>query len=104
MRGVSRHMKESKLRSAPLDLEERARAMFAEGLTPDEYAARYAHTIACFSLDEYRYRDPTLHAWIQSLGAIFFGRPGAPTIEEVRQRHLTAEQRAEVKRLENEDF
>jgi hypothetical protein len=37
-----------------------AAILFSEGLSPEEYAARYAHTIYCFSLGECRYADPAL--------------------------------------------
>jgi hypothetical protein len=89
---------------APPDLEERARVMVAEGLSPGEYAARWAHSIMCFSLDDYRYRDPTSHEWIQALGAILFQRPGAPTLRELRETYLTAEERAAIEKRAGEGF
>jgi len=79
-----------------------ARAMFAEGLSAGEYAARYAHEIACFSLDEIRYADPKLDAWIQDLGDILFSRDGAPALAELRAKYLTPEERAEVERERDE--
>jgi hypothetical protein len=72
--------------------------MVAEGLSPEEYAAWWAHKIYCFSLDEYSYEDPELHAWIRALGAIVFGKPGAPALEELRQRLLTPAEREAIHR------
>ena len=72
-------------------IEEQARAMFGEGLPAEEYAARWAHTIAGFSLGRYRYRDPRVDAWIRALAAILFREPGAPDLDALRQRFLTAE-------------
>jgi hypothetical protein len=86
-------------------LEEHVLAMFREGLSAEEYAARWAHTIACFSLDEYRYRDPQLHVWIHALGDILFQRPGAPTLEDLRARYLTPEEHEAIREeLESGEF
>ncbi len=57
--------------------QQMAADFFAEGLSPQEFAARYAHKIFCFSLDDGRYADPALDAWISRLGDIFFERNGA---------------------------
>jgi hypothetical protein len=39
-----------------------------------------------------RYRQPGLTEWVQRLGDIFFGRNGAPTLREVRERFLTPDE------------
>jgi hypothetical protein len=77
---------------------EQVRSMVAEGLSPEEYAARWAHKIDCFSLDEYAYEDAALHAWIHALGAIVFGKPGAPALDELRRRLLTPAEREAIHR------
>ena len=81
-----------------------AAAMRAEGLSADEYAARYAHGIMCFSLDECRYPDAALDAWISRLGQILNRAPGAPTLTELRVKYLTFDERESVEREEREEF
>lgn len=97
-------MSEPDLPLAPPDYESMAREMVAEGLSPEEYAARWAHSIWCFSMDDYRYRDEHLHVWIHALGAILFERPGAPTLAELRERFLTAEEREAIRRRSLEEL
>ena len=80
-----------------------AASLYAEGLSPEEYAARYAHTIGCSSLGDLRYEDPALDAWIQHLHDILGRRNGAPTVEELRARLLTPEERARIAE-ESEEF
>ena len=77
---------------------------FSWGLSADEYAARHSHSWGCFSLDEVKYADPNLDAWIQRLGDIFFRRNDAPTITELRNQYLTPVERAAVEKAENEPF
>ena len=72
--------------------EEDARRMFL-GLTPEEYAARWSHTILCFSFDNYSYRDPKLDAWIQEFAAIM-RTPGR--VDECRQKYLSPEEMAAI--------
>ncbi len=84
-------------------MEGQASAMAREGLSPEKYAARWAHTIFCFSLDEYRYRDPQVHRWIHALGDILFGRPGAPSLEDLRERFLTTEERDTIRKEQEEE-
>ncbi|HET8578010.1 MAG TPA: hypothetical protein VFO18_13000 [Methylomirabilota bacterium] len=83
---------------------EMATELFSEGLSPEEFAARYAHTILCFSLDEVRYADPALDRWIGRLGDILFHRNGAPTVDELRERLLSPEERFRLECAEREDF
>jgi hypothetical protein len=84
--------------------EEQARRMFALDLTPEEYAARHAHEWLCFSFDEYRFSDERLDAWIQRLGDIFFRRNGAPSLDDLRRRFLTEEERAAIAQREREEY
>ena len=97
-------MSEPELPLATPSLEERVRQMVEDGLSPEEYAARWAHSIGTFSLDGYRYRDPNLESWIHALGAILFQKPGAPTIEDLRQRFLTSEEREAIRKRSREEF
>jgi hypothetical protein len=39
-------------------------------LSPEEYAARHAHALGCFSFHLYRYCDPVLGAWVRRVGEI----------------------------------
>ena len=81
-----------------------ATQLFGEGLSPEEFAARHAHTILCFSLDDVRYVDPALDRWIGRLGDILFNRNGAPTVDELRARLLSLPERLRIEREEKEDF
>ena len=78
--------------------------MFGEGLSPEEYAARHAHQWMCFSLGEYRYLDPVIDSWISRLNDIFFRRNGAPTVQELRVRYLSPEERQRIEQEEREPF
>ena len=77
---------------ADKDRTEIAEQHFSLGLSADEYAARHAHQWGCFSLDEVRYADSNLDAWIQRLGDIFFRRNDAPTLDELRNQYLTSDE------------
>jgi hypothetical protein len=84
--------------------DEIARHFFSEDdlrLSPEEYAARQAHNWACFSAHRYRYRDAALGAWVRRLGEILFDEA---ELERCRQRFLTADEYAEVKRRKAEEF
>jgi hypothetical protein len=81
-----------------------AQEIFAQGLSPEEYAARNAHYWMCFSPDEYRYEDPALDAWIARLGDILFQRNDAPTVKELREKFLTPEERAKAEEIEKQEF
>jgi hypothetical protein len=78
--------------------------MFPLDVTPEEYAARHAHEWGSFSFDEYQFSDDRLDAWIQRLGDIFFRRNGAPSVDDLRRRLLTEEERAAIVRREREEF
>ena len=85
--------------------EKHARELFPyREQTPEEYAARHFHEWMTFSFDDYRYSDPELDAWIARLGQIFFKRPGAPSIEELRARFLTPEELEAIREKEKEEF
>ena len=82
---------------APPDREEDAKRLFPEfkTMSSEEWAARYSHTIACSSFDDYRYRDPELHEWIQKLHRIL--RHDFHQIDAYRRQYLTEE---EIRRIE----
>ena len=84
--------------------EEQARRLFPLDRTPEEYAARHAHEWGCFSFDDYRFSDERLDAWIQRLGDIFSRRNGAPSVDDLRRRFLTEEERAAIAQREREGF
>jgi hypothetical protein len=68
-------------------------------MSPEEYAARNAHLFGCFSFHLYRYRDPALEAWLRRLGEILFTEG---EVERCRQRFLTPEEQALVRKQEAE--
>ena len=84
----------STLPLAPSGRERFALEIFPLDQSPEEYAARKGHLWAGFSFDEYRYNNPTLHAWVQRFGDIFSDRHDAPSIATLRATLLSAEERA----------
>jgi hypothetical protein len=83
-------------------MEAYARRMMIDGVTPDEFAARYAHTIATFSMDNFTYREPEVEAWVHRLGAILWGRPGMPRLSDLRAKYLTDDERRKIAEAEAE--
>jgi len=77
-------------------MEAYARRMMIDGVTADEFAARYAHTIVDFSMDNFSYREPEVEAWVHRLGAILWGRPGMPRLADLRAKYLTDEERRKI--------
>jgi hypothetical protein len=69
--------------------------------SPEDYAARQGHRWACFSLDNYQFRDKKLDAWIQRLGQIFFTRG---LIDQCRRELLTPQELEQVEREMAEEF
>jgi hypothetical protein len=70
-------------------------------LSPEEYAARHAHALGCFSFHLYRYRDPALEAWVRRVGEILATEG---EVERCQQRFLSSEELAVVRRQLVEDF
>jgi hypothetical protein len=81
-----------------------ARRLFPMDVTPEEYAARYGHDWHCFSMDDYRYADARLEAWIHRLGDILFEREGAPRIDDLRRQYLTDEERRAIEARAREEL
>ena len=65
-------------------------------ISADEHAARDGHRYAFFGFDEYQYADPTLDAWVQSLGLILLRWAGLPALVEPMRRQLSDEQRSGI--------
>lgn len=84
--------------------EKDARELFPLDMPPEEYAARNAHGWFSFSFDDYRYSDPAMERWIHRLGDILFGREGEPSLDELRARYLTDEERQVIARRQEEEF
>jgi hypothetical protein len=97
-------MSEFDIPLATVSMENTVQEMMSCGLSPDEYAARWAHNIYCFSLDQYRYRDVVLQAWIHTLGVILFQKNGAPNLNDLRAKFLTNEEIQKIQEQEYEEF
>ena len=79
--------------------EETAQRVF-EGWTtmsPEEWAARFSHTVLCSSFDRYRYRNQALQSWIYRLHEIMTD-PGA--VKECRRRFLADREIADIEKAE----
>jgi hypothetical protein len=63
--------------------------------SPEEYVARHAHAVGCFSFHFYRYRDPALGAWVRRVGELLANQA---EVERCRQRFLSSEELATVRR------
>ena len=82
------------------DHEETAQRVF-EGwnlMSPEEWAARFSHTVACSSFDQYRYRNAAFQSWIYRLHEIW-KTPGK--VSECRKKYLTAE---EISKIDGFEF
>ena len=84
--------------------ERDARELFPFDMSPDEYAARHAQDWIAFSFDDYRYSDPAVERWIHRLGDILFQRDGAPSLDELRRKYLTDDERRKVEARAREEF
>jgi hypothetical protein len=63
-------------------------------MSPEEYAARHAHALGCFSFHLYRYRDPALGAWVRRVAEILTTEG---EVERCRQRYLSPEELASLR-------
>jgi hypothetical protein len=64
------------------------RKQMAEGLSPEEYAAKHGRYILIWSYGYYRYRDPEMEAWVHEFEAILFS---SKRLAEAEERHLKGE-------------
>jgi len=67
--------------------------------SPEEYVALHAQALGCFSFHFYRYRDPTLGAWVRRVGELLSTEV---EVERCRQRFLSSEEWTTVRRQEVE--
>jgi len=70
-------------------------------MSPEEFAARNAADIACFSMDQYRYSDPRLDAWVLRLGVIL---GDWKLVNEYRKQFLTPEEMQRALERDREEF
>ncbi len=66
-------------------------------MSPEEWAARYSHTMGCSSFDQYRYENKELHNWIQRLHAILISPK--EDISIYRKKYLSEQK---IKSIEHE--
>lgn len=70
-------------------------------MSPEEYVARRAHLILCFGDWKFKYRDKALESWLQQVYVHLHDRAKR---EECRERFLSQQERAEFRRIEQEEF
>lgn len=73
---------------------EYARTFFKEGLCPGEWVARHGHQVGCWSLDESKYADTALEAWIAEVTTLLHA--GAKTWQLLREQYLTQKEIREI--------
>ena len=75
-----------------------AQQFFSPGdlqLSPEEYVARHARSLGCFSFHFYRYRDAALGAWVRRVGEIL---AADGEVERCQERFLSREELATLGR------
>ena len=70
-------------------------------LLPEEYVARHAHALGCFSFHFYRYQDPALGVWVRRVGEILSTRG---EVERCQRLFLFPPELATVQRQQAEGF
>lgn len=80
---------------------EAAESIFSEykSISPEEWAAKYSHTVGCSSFDEYRYDNLELHDWIHRLHDIL---RMPREIEKYRIQYLSASERRAIEEQLND--
>lgn len=68
---------------------------------PEEYVARHSHLLGCFAFDRYRFSDPDLGHWVRRVSDLLASEQ---VIERCRERFLSAEELALVRRQAAEDL
>jgi hypothetical protein len=76
-------------------------AWYAEGLSPEEWAARHGHDLVVSSFSDYQFDDPLLDAWSQRLAALLF-TPGG--VDACRRRFLSRRERRHLERLGRQEL
>jgi hypothetical protein len=69
------------------ETEDRVKETFPVDMPPDEFAARDGYGWLDFPFGRYRYRDPKLDAWIQSVNEIL---RSPARLRECQVKYLTA--------------
>ena len=95
---------EFSLRPASAMYEMHMKNVFREYQTmcPEEWLARYSHTIGCFSGGDFQYSDPVFHAWVHKLSQCLsnpFERNVVGLIDSYRMQYLSASEREELAKL-----
>ena len=72
--------------------------MYASGLSPERWFARYAHTISSEDFLDLRYEDPAIDRWMQRLAQLIEQSAFYPSLDHFRRRHLTWHERRQVDR------
>lgn len=70
-------------------------------MSPEEYVARHAHALGNFAFHIYRYRDEILGDWVREVGKIL---ADDQVVEKCRERFLSADEQAMVRRQHLEDL
>jgi hypothetical protein len=74
-------------------------------ITPEEWAARYAHTVGCSAFGDFKYRNRDLGTWIYRLHEILGRQLQYPDeIDGYRKRHLSIEEIARIRREKERPF
>jgi hypothetical protein len=80
--------------------EDDAKKLFPyRDMTPEEYVARFAHTIGCSSFDLCRYQDRELDVWIHQAHRLL---RNPNEVERCRLAYLTLEELQRVSRPQQE--
>jgi hypothetical protein len=66
-------------------------------MIPEEWVARHSHTVGCFSLHRFRYRNAELGQWMRRVGDLLFS--GEEALDGYRKRYLSP---AEYDRIQEE--
>ncbi len=84
--------------------EQDALSRFRLNLSPEEFAARFAHRFALFNFQKYRYRTPGMTEWVDRLSAFFFAEGLPARLRAAREKYLTDEEIAKVEAFERDPF
>jgi hypothetical protein len=76
-------------------------AWYAEGLSPEEWAARHGHELVVSSFSDYEFDDPLLDAWSQRLATLLFT---AGAVDVCRRHFLSRRQRRHVEWHERQEL
>jgi hypothetical protein len=95
------------LPSADSSYENSAERLFSgyKQITPEEWAARYAHTVGCSAFGDFKYRNSDLGGWIYRLHEIFDRQLHFPDeIDSYKRQYLSSEEIAKIQREKEGSF